>query len=276
MPGLRGRQGRFRAGRVEGTQAAAENRRRCGSRFHVRNAYTRRLGRKLVQDMEKYLESPLFAGITEAEAERMLNCAKAVCREYSAGSIIFGEDDRPKNLYLLLEGKVQIVKNLPSGKRNLLFQVSEREVFGNTCASESTGCYWYEAVAVKPSRVLILPVHFIYGFCPNVCAHHKMIIRNLLDIQAGNNLQMTKKLHIVTNTTLRQKIALWILEVGAGGDKAVMDMNREELADYLGVTRPSLSRTLMEMQREGLIRIEGRTVWIRDAEKLGKMMEDGR
>ena len=30
-------------------------------------------------------------------------------------------------------------------------------------------------------------------------------------------------------------------------------MNREELADFLSVTRPSLSRSLMKMQREGLI-----------------------
>ena len=142
--------------------------------------------------MEKYLESPLFARITGEEAKRMLNCAKARYRDYNAGSIIFGEDDKPKNLYLLLEGKVQVVKNLPSGKRNLLFQVNELEVFGASCPSESSGCYWYEAVAVKPSRVLILPFQFIYGFCSNVCEHHKMIIRNLLDIQARNNLQMTK------------------------------------------------------------------------------------
>ena len=147
--------------------------------------------------MEKYLESPLFARITGEEAERMLNCAKARYRDYNAGSIIFGEDDKPN-------------------------------------------------------------------------------IRNLLDIQAKNNLQMTKKLHIVTNTTLKQKIALWILEVSEDGKKAVMDMNREELADYLGVTRPSLSRTMMEMQKQGLIRIEGKTVWILNAEELGKIMEDER
>ena len=139
--------------------------------------------------MEKYLESPLFARITGEEAKRMLNCAKARYRDYNAGSIIFGEDDKPKNLYLLLEGKVQVVKNLPSGKRNLLFQVNELEVFGASCPSESSGCYWYEAVAVKPSRVLILPFQFIYGFCSNVCEHHKMIIRNLLDIQANEGIQ---------------------------------------------------------------------------------------
>ncbi len=53
-----------------------------------------------------------------------------------------------------------------------------------------------------------------------------------------------------------------------------MDMNREELADYLGVTRPSLSRTMMELQKMGLIKVDGRKVWIMDMEELGKIMED--
>lgn len=204
----------------------------------------------------------------------MLACSRARFRDYPAGSLIFGENDPPKYLYLLLEGKVQISKHLPSGKRNLLFQVKELEVFGEVFASTSEKYYWYEASAVKPSRVLVLPYHFIYGVCENACDHHKLVIRNLLDIQARNNLQMTKKLHIITNTTLKQKLALWLMEVSGGKPKAVMDMNREELADYLGVTRPSLSRTMMEMQKQGIIRIEGRTVWLEDMDELEKIMED--
>lgn len=37
-----------------------------------------------------------------------------------------------------------------------------------------------------------------------------------------------------------------------------MRMKREEMADFLGVARPSLSRELMQMQREGLLLVEGK------------------
>lgn len=204
----------------------------------------------------------------------MLHCSQARFKDYASGSLIFGENDKPGNLYLLLEGKVQIAKNLPSGKRNLLFQVQEKEVFGELFLESEDEYYWYEAMAVRPSRVLVLPYHFIYGVCSNACEHHRILIRNLLDIQAKKNLQMTKKLHIITNTTLKQKIVLWLLEVSKDRKKVEMDMNREELADYLGVTRPSLSRTLMEMQKQGIIRVEGKTIWIENMEELGKIMED--
>lgn len=224
--------------------------------------------------MKDYLESTLFHKISRESAERMLICSGAKLREYPTGSIIFGELDKHKNLYLLLEGRVQVVKNLPSGKRNLLFQVGELEVFGEVFSAEEDGYYWYEAIAVKPVKVMVLPYHFIYGVCSKACEHHRMVIRNLLDIQSKNNLQMTKKLHIVTNTTLKQKIVLWLLDMSKDQKKVVMDMNREELADYLGVTRPSLSRTLMEIQKQGAIRIEGKTVWLTDIEALSKIMED--
>lgn len=158
--------------------------------------------------MKDYLKSSLFRQITREEAERMLECSKSQVREYAAGSVIFGEEDRSRYLYLLLDGKVQIAKHLPSGKRNLLFQIHELEVFGECFSVAGDEYCWYEAVAVKTSKVLVLPSQFVYGFCENACEHHRMLVRNLLDIEARNNLQMTKKLHIITNTTLRQKIAL--------------------------------------------------------------------
>lgn len=223
--------------------------------------------------MSDYLKSPLFKQITKEEAERMLTCSKSQFREYPAGSQIFGENDKPKNLYLLLNGKVQIAKHLPSGKRNLLFQVKEMEVFGEVFSGAMDEYYWYEATAVKKSKVMVLPYHFIYGVCSNACQHHRMVIRNLLDIQSKNNLQMTKKLHIITNTTLKQKIALWFLANSDGKEKFTMDMNREELADYLGVTRPSLSRTMMDMQKQGIIRLEGKTVWLTNMEEIEKIID---
>ena len=79
----------------------------------------------------------------------MLECSKSQVREYTAGSVIFGEEDRSRYLYLLLDGKVQIAKHLPSGKRNLLFQIHELEVFGECFSVAGDEYCWYEAVAVS-------------------------------------------------------------------------------------------------------------------------------
>ena len=50
-------------------------------------------------------------------------------------------------------------------------------------------------------------------------------------------------------------------------------MNREQMADFLGVTRPSLSRELASMRDEGLLQIEGRGIRVPDPASLNYLCE---
>ncbi len=45
-------------------------------------------------------------------------------------------------------------------------------------------------------------------------------------------------------------------------------MNREQLADFLGVARPSLSRELMRMQADGLVLVSKKTITVLDKEAV--------
>ena len=56
-------------------------------------------------------------------------------------------------------------------------------------------------------------------------------------------------------------------------DSFKASMNREELADYLGTTRPSLSRELMNMQEEGLIEVTRSDFTILNREGLEGLSE---
>ena len=47
-----------------------------------------------------------------------------------------------------------------------------------------------------------------------------------------------------------------------------IDMTREELAEFLGVTRPSISRELMKMQDDGLVEIKGRKIFVLDPAEI--------
>ena len=49
-------------------------------------------------------------------------------------------------------------------------------------------------------------------------------------------------------------------------------MNREELADFVNTARPSLSRELMSMQTDGLIRVDKRTIQILDFDRLNELL----
>lgn len=214
----------------------------------------------------------LFRDINKDEIEKMFRCSKTVERSFEEGSYIFRQGETPRNLFLVLEGSVIISKDFASGKRDVLFMIGQGEVFGEMFLFADAKIYWYDAIAQGRVKVLEIPWEFFYCFCSNACEHHRMITRNMLEIQSEKNFAMTRKLHLLSGTTLRERIALWLIEQTDDGDAAGTDlvrlsMNREELADYLGTTRPSLSRELMKMQQEQLIEADKNTIRIvnRDA-----------
>lgn len=226
-----------------------------------------------IKDCEKV---HLFRDIKKDEIEKMFKCSKTALRFFEDGNYIFRQGETPRNLFLVLEGTVMIVKDFASGKRDVLFTVAQNEVFGEVflfADMEDAKTYWYDAVAQGKATVLEIPWQFFYCFCSNACEHHRMITRNLLEIQSEKNFAMTRKLHLLSGTTLRERIALWLMEQAAEseGDIIRLTMNREELADYLGTTRPSLSRELMKMQQEQLIHADKNAIKIINRHALEKL-----
>lgn len=218
---------------------------------------------------KRLLKNKLFRDIYEKEIEEMLTCAKAQEREYAAEEYIFRQEQKPSKLFLLIEGSVMIAKDFASGKRDVLFLVEAGDVFGEMFLFSDTESYWYDAIAQGNVKLLEIPWDFFYHFCKNACKHHQLITRNMLEIQSQKNFFMTRKLHLLSGTTLRERIAIWLLEQEE--ETVLLTMKREALADFLGTTRPSLSRELMKLQQEGLIEAGKNRIKIKERAKLENM-----
>lgn len=204
----------------------------------------------------------LFQGISETELKRMLGCAKFNYKKYHKGDVIFRQDESVENFYVLLKGQVTIAKHLISGKKNTLYIVRENQIFGE----EQT--FQYGAWALSDVELIEMPKTFFYSFCSNACKHHKQLIQNILEMLSMKEWLVVKKINIVSAVSLKERISIWMLEEADDQGVVQVEMNREELADYLGVARPSLSRTLMQMQSEGTIEVEKKQIRILDIKKI--------
>ncbi len=219
----------------------------------------------MMKDLE---EVTLFKAITQEERKRILNCSKARIKTLPAGSYVFEQEEHPSHLFLLLKGQVHICKDLASGRRDVLYLVEEGKVFGEMFLFGNRQQYWYGALAATEVTFLEMPWDFFYHFCSNACEHHKQLTQNMLEILSENNFVITRKLHIVTTSSLRERIAIWLLDAMDKNGEVQLKMNREQLADFLGVARPSLSRELMKMQKEGLLSVSRKTISVIDKNKI--------
>ena len=204
----------------------------------------------------------LFQGISETELKRMLGCAKFNYKKYHKGDVIFRQDESVENFYVLLKGRVSIAKHLISGKKNILYIVGENHIFGEEQS------YQYGAWAISEVELIEMPKTFFYSFCSNACEHHKQLIQNILEMLSMKEWLAVKKINIVSAVSLKERISIWMLEEADDQGVVQVEMNREELSDYLGVARPSLSRTLMQMQSEGTIEVEKKQIRILDIKKI--------
>lgn len=223
--------------------------------------------------LEALKKSPLFARMSDEDIESCIRCSRSEVVRYERDAIIFHQHDVPRKLMVLVEGAVVVGNDSSSGRRNIVATLDKPgELFGEVFLFLHKGEYDHYAQAVAPTSLLQIPKEFLYHSCGEDCTHHQTLISNMLAILAQKAYYLNQRLQIVSCATLRQKIAKVLLLHRREDGKVTLPMNREELADFLGSARPSLSRELMKMQEEGLLRVEGKAIFVPDSEELQNIL----
>ncbi len=204
--------------------------------------------------------NPIFKNIPAQEAEKYLKNTKAKTLNYKKDAFIFFEGDTPAFFFVLKSGIVQIEKNTADGKRLIVNRFENPgTVFAEVYALLDSAIYDYSCRVISDAEILCLPIEGVFGAGAYSETHFK-VLKNLLNILAHKAYFLNQKLLIFSSFSLRQKIALYLLQQAEGSSRVELNLNREAMAEYLAVPRPSLSRELMSMQKDGLLKIEKDTI----------------
>jgi len=211
----------------------------------------------------------LFAQMTADDISHCLACSRSELVAYEKDQPIFFQQDKPQKLFILVEGSVAICRDTASGQRNRITTISQPgELFGEVFLFLNKQEYDNYAVAVSPSKVLQMPREYLFHSCGKNCDYHTLLISNMLSVLAQKAYYLNQKLQIMASPTLRQKISKILLQNASADGTVALHMNREELADFLNTARPSLSRELMKMQADGLLKIDAKRIRVLDFEQL--------
>jgi CRP-like cAMP-binding protein len=113
------------------------------------------------------------------------------------------------------------------------------------------------------------------GECQKLCPWHGKLIENMLMMVSERALALSRKVEYLSIKSIRGKISTYLLERYkiTGKTTFMLPVNRNELADFLNVSRPSLSREMCNMRDEGIIDFHRASVQIKDVEALKSMAE---
>jgi len=136
--------------------------------------------------------------------------------------------------------------------------------------------HWPASVfAQSTCSVMFLPPEKIIGECTHVCGGYKQLIKNMLVLLSTKALMLNQRVEYLAIKGMREKISIYLLEQYKINQKNtfVLPLKRNELADFLSVSRTALSRELGRMRDEGIIEFYRTSVKINNLAMLRKGAE---
>jgi len=210
--------------------------------------------------------TPLFRGIGREGLSKMLECLKPRIKQYKYREIVALCGSPLSGIGIVASGKVALTRETYSGNRIMLGILGSGDIFGETAAFSNDRTWPVTVIANEDCQLLFLPPDKIQGNCSNICTAHSILILNMLNILSDKALMLNKKIEYLSAKSIRGKISSYLLEEYRQNSETAfrIPMKKHELADYLGIPRPSLSREMIMMKKEGIIDYDGSWVQIND------------
>ena len=202
--------------------------------------------------------SDLFKNLTKEEIDSFMKENKGLRRSLKRGEEVFSQGEIPNYLFILEEGSVVVENISKNGNRSIVNRFSKPgTVFGEVYLYLPERSYDYSCVCDVDSTILAIPKTELVMSGDNF--KNSKVINNMLLILSQKAFYLNQKLLIQSGKTLREKLSRFFLS-NSKESSLELEFNREELADFFGVTRPSISREIMNMKRDGLIDVVGSKV----------------
>lgn len=213
--------------------------------------------------MEKYFDllqhNPLFSTISREELGSLMHCLGAKALKIPKGDPIFLEGDPAGFIGIVLEGSIQIVRDDFYGARSLLAHAEPGDIFAETFACAGVQTMPVSGYAARDSQVLLLECRKMLTVCTNACRFHNALVKNLLQVVSQHNLVLTRKIQFMSRKTTRDKLLSYLLDQAKqkGSPEFTIPLDRQALADFLGVERSAMSAELSKLRRDGVLECKG-------------------
>lgn len=174
--------------------------------------------------------------------------------EFAPHQMLFQEGDEADEVFNLLAGTVKLYKSLPDGRTQIIGFLFAGDFMGLT----SHGIYAYSAEAlteVKVCRFRRRDLAALFHDFPNLADR-------LLTIASDELALAQEQMLLLGRKTAQEKLVSFLLAMsrrakrrGQSGQSLSLPMSRGDIADYLGLTIETVSRTITKLREQGIIRL---------------------
>ena len=208
--------------------------------------------------LETVIKSGIFSGVSKSDYILAFEELAITGRVLKKGSLVFHEGQEMSKLCIVKKGSVRGEKMYIEGDAHIIQLWDEDMIFGLEAAVSKRKTAAMDYISHEDSEIVFISWDSILN-----SRYSEVILEALLQKLADDNIKKTHKINILAHKGLREKIMIYLdilQKKQANPDGSVhVNMNREQLAQYLCVNRSALSNELSKMKSEGIIDFERNT-----------------
>jgi CRP-like cAMP-binding protein len=188
-------------------------------------------------------------------APRLAALADRTLSTFCPGERVYAEEDRADCVYEVMGGVVRTLHFGRDGRRTVYGFFVPGEIFGfenravRRCSAEAVS----DVIVARYGRARLEGIALV----------DRAVATQLWSWLAGSSEQVTARIDLLARGNALEKTAHFLLEIArrtASGDRMNLPMSRYDIADYLGLSSETVSRTFTALRRRGVIATEGRSV----------------
>lgn len=232
------------------------------------------------KDWDILSENDIFSGLSPQQIGDVLPCITQRVQTFGQGEKIYAKGDSVSNLGIVLEGELSVCDFSVDGVKTITANLYPNQMFGEVVIFATGGTVPHDVYATEKSTVIFLTSDFFLRPCGQQCQSkevHGKIMQNMLRILSDRAMLLARKISYLTAPDLKTKIAMYLCDLYEvyHSQQFQTPLNRDELAEFLAVARPSLSREFSNLKTQGLIDFYRSQVTILDLDQLYQIAKQG-
>lgn len=207
-----------------------------------------------------------FNHLNENEIESILPSIDYNVKKYTKSQIIALEEDHLTGIGIILEGKIEMQKIHTTAKTVVITTMKQYDIFGEVIVFSNSTHYPVTILSLTNSKILYISKTDIL----KLCKLSTQFIENLMTQLSNKMLILSDKLTLLSYKTIREKVSSFLITESQHQKTLIIMLNssKKNIADQLGITRPSFSRELILMKEEGLIIYDNKTITITNLDSI--------
>lgn len=185
--------------------------------------------------------------------------SKSASSSYPAGHVVFSERDQPQGIYIVLEGEVKLYINSTDGRRLCLRIAREGEILGLASAL-SGNPYQTTAKTVHRARLLAIGKREFMGF---MLCHPEAYQFLSHELTRDFAIACEQLRTVALSSSAPEKLARLLLDWSENGQPVEsgkefrVSLTHEEIGEFIGASRETVTRTLNVFKNQQLLAFEG-------------------